>query len=302
MVHRQLMDLKVDYAFKALFGSERNKHITLVFLNAILKREGQDSIVAITFLNTEVVGEYAEGKQSRLDLLAETDAGERINIEIQLNNKYDMVKRSLYYWSGIYRETLKTSEAYEQLKPVIIINIVNFKLFGQTSKFHTTFALLEVEEKFRLTDVMELHFIEMPKLLRAWQAKRLQPREHILERWLLLLEAVDQKNKRIHEDILSELEAIAMQDDTLKEAFADWERLSMDTKTWWAYESRMKAILDERSMVYSAEQRGIAKGMQQGMLDAKRETARNLMSMGMPMEQIGQVIGMSMKDVQKLLD
>ncbi|OZI12563.1 hypothetical protein CEW92_05925 [Bacillaceae bacterium SAS-127] len=36
----QLMDLKIDYAFKQLFGTEKNKNITVVFLNAILNRTG----------------------------------------------------------------------------------------------------------------------------------------------------------------------------------------------------------------------------------------------------------------------
>ncbi|MGY0692688.1 PD-(D/E)XK nuclease family transposase [Virgibacillus sp. FSP13] len=33
------MDLKIDYAFKQLFGNERNKDITVVLLNAILFRK-----------------------------------------------------------------------------------------------------------------------------------------------------------------------------------------------------------------------------------------------------------------------
>src|SRR5690625_7613372 len=35
----QLMDLKIDYAFKQLFGNEKNKKITVVFLNAILQKK-----------------------------------------------------------------------------------------------------------------------------------------------------------------------------------------------------------------------------------------------------------------------
>lgn len=33
-----LMDLKVDFAFKQLFGMEKNKQITITFLNAILQQ------------------------------------------------------------------------------------------------------------------------------------------------------------------------------------------------------------------------------------------------------------------------
>lgn len=43
----KLLDLKVDFAFKQLFGSEQNKHITVVFLNAILQKTGRDNVQEI---------------------------------------------------------------------------------------------------------------------------------------------------------------------------------------------------------------------------------------------------------------
>lgn len=52
----RLMDLKIDYAFKQLFGTEKNKQITVVFLNAILKRSGHEEIQDINFQNTESGG------------------------------------------------------------------------------------------------------------------------------------------------------------------------------------------------------------------------------------------------------
>src|SRR5699024_4403964 len=50
----KLMDLKVDYAFKQLFGNEKNKHITVVFLNAILQQTGRKPIKDISFANIEI--------------------------------------------------------------------------------------------------------------------------------------------------------------------------------------------------------------------------------------------------------
>ncbi|WP_177195566.1 PD-(D/E)XK nuclease family transposase [Salibacterium qingdaonense] len=60
------MDLKIDYAFKQLFGVERNKDLTIVFLNAVLDRKGKEKIQRITFKNTEFSGELEEDKKSRL--------------------------------------------------------------------------------------------------------------------------------------------------------------------------------------------------------------------------------------------
>ena len=34
----QLMDLKIDFSFKQIFGKEKNKDITIVFLKALLQK------------------------------------------------------------------------------------------------------------------------------------------------------------------------------------------------------------------------------------------------------------------------
>jgi predicted transposase/invertase (TIGR01784 family) len=244
----RLMDLKVDYAFKQLFGNEKNKDITFVFLNAILQRTGRNRIKDISFTNTESNSEYVDDKQSRLDLLVVTDADEWINVEIQFTNQYDMVKRSIYYWSGTYRHPLQKGMSYKELPTVIAINIMNFNLFDQTERFHTTFHLYEDEDKFKLTDMMEFHFIEMPKLIKAWKDDRLDPWNNVLARWLLMLGIVDHREGKVYDDIYKELEEIALKDETLRHAFENWEELSMTQEQYLAYESRLKHIMDEESV------------------------------------------------------
>ncbi|MBP1969205.1 putative transposase/invertase (TIGR01784 family) [Virgibacillus natechei] len=196
----RLMDLKIDYAFKQLFGNEKNKNITVVFLNAILQKTGRDRIKDISFSNTESSPEYVDDKQSRLDLLVVTDANEWINVEIQFTNKYDMIKRSIYYWGKVYQERFQKKMTYGQLQPVIAINILNFDLFDQTDRFHTSYHLYEDEEKFKLTNVMEFHFIEMSKLIRDWKLDKLNPWDDVLARWLLMLGMVDRRNGKVYDD------------------------------------------------------------------------------------------------------
>ncbi|GAA0605057.1 hypothetical protein GCM10009001_22890 [Virgibacillus siamensis] len=241
----KLMDLKVDYAFKQLFGNEKNKEITVVFLNAILQKTGRNKIKDISFGNTDLANEYADDKASRLDLLVVTDAGEWIDVEIQFANKYDMVKRSLYYWSKTYQQPLEKSMLYSQLRPVIAINILNFDLFSETKNFHTTFHLHEDVEKFKLTEVMEFHFIEMSKLILDWKSDKLNPRDDILARWLLMLGMVDRRTGKGYEDIYSELEEISMDDEFLRNAFQNWEELSMTQEQRIAYEGRFRRLMDE---------------------------------------------------------
>lgn len=307
----KLMDLKVDFAFKQLFGMEKNKQITITFLNAILQRTGSDRIVDISFSNIEAGGEYEEDKQSRLDLLVVTNASEWINIEIQFNNKYDMVKRSIYYWAGVYRDSFGKNMSYKELPSVIAINILNFDIFSETERFHTSYHLYEDLEGFKLTDVMEFHFIEMPKLIRDWQADKLDPWNDVLARWLLLLGMVDRKNGKVYEDIFKELEGIAMKDERLNEAFQTWEALSGTREQRIAYEGRMKQILDEASIARDKELWEQDKQLlEEAQLELEKakiesqermvETARKLLKMGMDVDAIVMATQLSEKQVLEI--
>lgn len=311
-----LMDLKIDFAFKQLFGIEKNKSITIAFLNAILQRTAGNEIKDISFKNTEAGGEYEEDKQSRLDILAVTDAEEWINVEIQFSNKYDMVKRSIYYWAGIYRGPLEKRMSYKELHPVIAINILNFNLIDQSERFHTTYHLYEDQEKFKLTDVMAFHFIEMSKLIRDWQANLLDPWNDALARWLLMLGMVDRRSDKVYEDIFKELEEIAMEDETLNEAFESWEALSGTREEMVAYESRLRRIFDDEAAVREAMLRleegvakgveqgrelGLEQGLEQGVELEKEKVVRRLVTSGADMEIIKVATGLSEERIQEIM-
>ena len=300
-----LMDLKVDFSFKQLFGTEQNKDITIIFLNAILQKTGHKRIIEVHFDNIEIGGESIEDKQSKLDILVTTEEGKKINIEIQFNNRYDMVKRSIYYWSRLYGNELKKSESYSELHPVITINILNFTIFQkQTDLFHTSFRLYEDHEKFQLTDVLEVHFIEMPKLIRDWYDDKLDPWNDLLARWLLLLGTVDRRNKKVYEDIYHELEEIAMKDETLLHAFQSWHELSSTKEQIALYESRLKQLMDEEAALREAELRAEAahkKGIEEGIEEGKLEMIMNGINNQVPLEVISMMSGYSVEELQRII-
>jgi predicted transposase/invertase (TIGR01784 family) len=289
-----LMDLKVDFAFKQLFGKQGNEPILIAFLNATLKLPKNECITSIEILNSELEPNHLDDKKSVLDIHARTENGARINIEIQLANRYDMEKRTLYYWSRIYSGQLNEGMGYKELAKTITINILNFRFVKPTERYHTTFHLFEDEEKFLLTDVLEIHFMEIPKIMVNWRKKALNLHEDLLVRWLLLLEAGE------NEDIRRELEAIAMQDSVMKKAFEEWEDISRDPRAWAEYESRRKAILDDAAAVREAElraQEAEEKGALIGALQAAENIARNLLLSGMDVETVAEHTGLSKEKV-----
>lgn len=74
----ELMDLKVDYAFKQLFGHQKNTRVLITFLNSILNRTLQNRITAVQLENTELSPEYADDKMSRLDVLGQPAIKQRL--------------------------------------------------------------------------------------------------------------------------------------------------------------------------------------------------------------------------------
>ena len=63
----------------------------------------------------------------------------------------------------MYEEQLGEGDDYAKLERTICINILNFKYLS-TEVFHTGYRFKEMYTHEELTDVMELHFIEIPKL------------------------------------------------------------------------------------------------------------------------------------------
>lgn len=295
----KLMDLKVDYAFKQVFGSERNKHITIVFLNAILQRTGRNTIKEVSFVNNEYSGEHVDDKQSRLDIVVKTQSDELINVEIQLSNQHNMVKRTLYYWSKLYTSQLRKGMGYHRLLPTITINICNFTVFNEFEKYHNTFRLYEDETKQPIPmddNVLEIHFIEMNKFLKMWHNDQLNPLDDILARWLLLLGMVDARKKKVYDEIYRELEELAMKDEHLLDAFNVWEELSQSPEYVLAYQSRLKYILDEEAKYDHAKHEGIEQGIEQGIL----KVAKELIALGLDIETIQKATGLTKEEIEAL--
>ena len=89
-MRRTLLNPKIDFVFKKIFGSEEHPEILISFLNAVLKPK--KPIVSVEIKNSDLEKEYIEDKFSRLDVKALTSNKEIINIEIQLKNEYNMTK------------------------------------------------------------------------------------------------------------------------------------------------------------------------------------------------------------------
>ena len=279
--------------FKKIFGSEDNKSVLISFLNATLKPK--EEIVSVELKNTDIEKEYVKDKFSRLDVKATTNKNETINIEIQLKDEHNMIQRTLYYWSKLYEEQIGEGDFYNKLNRTVCINILNFK-YLKNDRFHNVYRLKEIETDEELTDIEEIHFIEIPKLREI----NLKEEKDMLKVWIEFLR--DPESEVIR--------SVEMNNEEIRRAKDKLYKLSQDEKERELYFIREKSIKDEASALYNAEQKGIEKGIEQGMKEgleqgekkAKIDTIKKLNLMGLSIEQIAQGVSLTIDEVKQILE
>ena len=291
-----LMKPSMDFVFKRLFGAEESKDSLISLLNAIIKSDSP--IKDIELKSPDLEKQHIGDKFCRLDIKAKTDKGELINVEIQVRDEYNMVQRTLYYWSKIYSDQLGESENYKNLARTVCINILNFKLLDN-DRYHNTYRLKEITTNEELTDIEEIHFIELPK------SKEIKSEEvnniDSLLKWIEFIKEPESETVRILE----------LTDETIRKAKTQLYKLSLDKKTIEQYRIREKALYDEISALENSREKGRKEGLQEGVkigkeeglkegrIKEKRNLAKSLLDV-LDIETISKKTGLSIEEIKRL--
>ncbi|XZM44551.1 Rpn family recombination-promoting nuclease/putative transposase (plasmid) [Clostridium perfringens] len=259
MVYRTLLNPQIDFVFKKIFGTEKNKPILINFLNAVIKPT--TPIKDVEIKNNDIDKDFIEDKFSRLDVKATTSNKEHINIEIQVKNEYNMIQRTLYYWSKMYSEQIQNRDNYSKLERTVCINILNFK-YLKNDKYHNAYRLKEITSNEELTDLQEIHFIELPKFNEIGNKEYVENVEKMdaLEKWLEFL--VEPESNTVRQ--------LELSNEEIKLAKSELYRLSMDSKEREQYNMREKAIYDRISALENAEAKGKLEGKIEGTLEVQK--------------------------------
>ncbi len=229
-MQEKVLSPKIDYAFKLLFGNEKNIHLLKYLLKVILEFK-EDELETIELLSNENTKESEQEKTTVLDVVAKLKDGKRINIEIQIINTKDLAQRFLFYWANLYKRQLEKGKSYGTLKKCISINIVDFEIVP-LEMMHTIYQVLETRTYYRLTDMLEMHIIELPKLKDYSKEER--------EEFIQLMQFINSNTKE-------EMKMLAKNKKELEDILEVMERITDDDKLWYEYESREKIIRDEIS-------------------------------------------------------
>jgi len=253
------MSRKNDYVFKRIFGDPRNKSILISFLNAVLV----ETIVDVEIMNPELKREHIEDKLGILDIKVTTDRGIYVDVEIQVNYSVAMPKRTLYYWSKVYVEQLAMGSSFSKLMKTVTINIVDYRCFSN-DKIHNCFILKERETDEIFTDLMEVHFLELPKIV-ADEAKAIP--DDTLAQWLIFLET---KDKEV-------LEVLSKKNKEIEKAYSIVETMSKSKEERYVYEARQAMIHDIATLEEEKYEEGLKVGREEGReegIEQGREVGR----------------------------
>ncbi|MBF0235427.1 MAG: Rpn family recombination-promoting nuclease/putative transposase [Desulfamplus sp.] len=116
--------VRFDWAMKKLLRNKANFEILEGFLSELTRHD----VKIEKILESESNKSTPDDKQNRVDLLAETDHGELLLIELQVESQYDYFHRMAYGTSKLITDYISSGFTYGMIRRTISINIVYFSL------------------------------------------------------------------------------------------------------------------------------------------------------------------------------
>ena len=286
MLDKKDAPLLDDYVFKRTFTRDDPNGILRDFLESVLKIKLRN----VQVLNAEIPKDILDERGSVLDIRAELDNTKIVDIEMQVKDQGNISKRSTVYMSKNIATQIKTSEDYQGLKPSIVINILNFNRYKRNSyhsiahmKFEKTrkeeYVDLGYKEEEQLaTDVLEMHFIELPKFIKKNPEIKTK-----LDEWLWLIAGREDK-----------IEMSKLDNPEVKKAMKLVDEIMADPKE--------REIIEARAMAKFNYDSGVAYAKEQGKKESKKEVAKRMKELKMADEQICQILNITTDELKELIE
>ena len=285
----RLLDLKNDIVFKSFFSKDTPEGIycRTRMLSSIIGQEVKEA----TVLNPDILPDFVLGKFPRLDIHCVLDDGSEIDVEMQGTRQHDdQIARSVFYAASLAKNSVKKGMSYMQMPRVHQIMFMDFTA-TKDDEFYHSYSLRDDKTFTLLSNLLQIHFIELPKLKMSKSVSE-------LEFWAMMVKSGGS------ETTLKELGKI----DKLKEdytmATALLNTISSSQQEWerkFAFES---AEMDRISAIEYATRQGIAQGITQGIAQGAHENAIsnaiNFLRMGLSPEQVAQGTHPPLSEVNKL--
>ena len=271
-----------DRAFKEVFLKPDNSDLLKALLEFILKIK----IDKLEIKKTELLSGNVNIKDKRVDAIVHT-GNKKIEIEINSQNKDYLHTRSTAYICNIYQSNASVGDTYNEDTDIIQVNLTWG--LGRNNDEMKIYKIMNEKGELYVKNFI-IYEINMDYYDKIWYSKN---EEEIKKNQYMIMLDLDKK----------ELEN--MPKDKIVDKYITNVTIVNDDPEFQKYmseEEDKKKI--QNSLLSEAKEEGISQGISQGYTsginDGIKKTAKNLLSMNMPIEDISKATGLSIEEINKL--
>ena len=255
--------LTLDTSFKRAF---KNKGTLKLFLEMLIPSL---RVKKLRFTSTEHLSPFKDGKNSRIDIEATDSEGRHYDIEMQLANQPDFMKRMFYYSSFLVQEQITVGRSYN-FRPVYIIIISAFTPDWDDEMLLHEYTIMNTKTGRTMLEDMRYLVLDLTQALDS-------PDENSSELDKLAYTILNMHNfhskpdflkGQIYDNLFKSAEMSMFEPDRLKQYLKD-NMLEFDRQEQLRY------------AVEKATEEGMEKGMEEGMKKGRKEGMKEGMEKGM---------------------
>ena len=296
--------VRFDWAMKRLLRDKANHAVLEGLMTSLLG----ERFTIVRFLESEGNQTDETDKFNRVDMLVENERGELVIIEIQNSRELTYFHRMLYGVSKVITDYIKIGNDYGKVRKVYSVNIVYFTI-GQGTDYvyhgKTVFrGLHDSNDILRLSRRQQEVFFGPV----ADEKTRKEAGDLFPEYYLLKVNNFDRVAKTPLDEWMAFLKTGEISSDTTVPGLVEArECLNLDKMSEadrHAYLRHMDNIWYQKNAINTSFEDGMQKGRAEGIAEGKKleklDTARNLKSLGVPIETIAKATGLSMEEIETL--
>ena len=308
MSETTLLDIQSDYIFKRVFGVEKNKKLLISLINSILK--GNPTVTDLEIRNTEISKIVKNNLTIYLDIKAEINPQEFVDIEIQVRNTGEIMERAVQYLAEILtlncRKLTEKEREAGQRQTYKYPKVIGIWIMGENvtdrkdavNEACVAFPPTERDEYQIITDKLRIFFVELQK----FHLKHID-RKNMLDVWMAFL-------KNPLNDDIQDVPEVKEALDTLKEISADKDEREiyyLRQHTEFGYISEKNVAIqkereksEQRERELKAEAEKEKKQLLEKAKAEKIESAKKMLSDGLSVELVSKYSGLSVEVIKKL--
>ena len=287
--------IRFDWAVKRMLRDKANFAVLEGLITVLLG----EKIIITELLESEGNQNSGDDKFNRVDIKAKNSKDEIIIVEVQLTRQLYYLQRMLYGVSKAITEHIQIGNKYDQVKKVYSINILYFDL-GQGSDYlyhgKTIFTGVHTGDQLKVNtkEANEIRMTVPENVFPEYYIIRVNEFNDVattpIEEWLDYL-----KNNHIKENTSTP---------GLQEARKKLLYMTMSDSDRRAYDAHMDDIMVQNDVLDTAKMEGRAEGRAEGLEEGVQkkalEVAKNLKSMGLSIQDIQRVTGLSKDEIESL--